>query len=193
MPIAHNTVLVLIDVQEGFENPKWGSRNNPNAEANMHRLLEAWRAANLPVVHIRHASRSAESPLAPNQPGFEFKQEVAPLPGEPIIVKDVNSAFIGTNLEAWLRERGLGSLVLAGLTTNHCVSTTARMAGNLGFDTWVVADGTATFDRTDHTGRTFSAQELHDAALASLHGEFATVTTTDELLAQLEGASKGAP
>jgi nicotinamidase-related amidase len=192
MRLPPTTALVLIDVQQGFESPQWGSRNNPNAETNMRRLLEAWRSANLPVVHIRHASRSAESPLAPNQPGFEFKEEVAPRPGEPVIVKDVNSAFIGTNLEQYLRERGLGSLVLAGLTTNHCVSTTARMAGNLGFDTWVVADGTATFDRTDHTGRTFSAQELHDAALASLHGEFATVTTTDEILAQVEGASKDA-
>lgn len=182
MQILPETALVLIDVQQGFEDPKWGSRNNPEAEANMSRLLEAWRRAARPVIHIQHASTSASSPLRPGQPGFDIKDAVKPEQDEPVIQKNVNSAFIGTNLESHLRERGVRGLVLAGLTTDHCVSTTARMAGNLGFDTYVVADATATFDKTDHTGRTFRADDLHAAALASLHGEFATVATTDELL-----------
>ena len=187
--LPRTAALVLIDVQKGFDQPYWGRRNNPQAEENMGRLLEAWRQADLPVVHIRHCSTTPGSPLQPGQAGNEIKDVVAPGPGEAVFEKTVNSAFIGTNLESWLRERGLGALVIAGLTTNHCVSTTARMAGNLGFETWVVADGTATFDRTDHTGRTFSAEDVHAVSLASLHGEFATVATTDEIL---ESVRRGA-
>lgn len=182
MQILPDTALVLIDVQKGFDEEVWGRRNNPQAEANMNRLLGAWRRAARPVIHIQHASTSATSPLRPGQPGFDIKDAVRPEQDEPVIQKNVNSAFIGTNLESHLRERGVRGIVLAGLTTDHCVSTTARMAGNLGFDTYVVADATATFGKTDHTGRTFSADDLHSAALASLHGEFATVATTEELL-----------
>lgn len=177
-----NTALVIIDVQKGFSHPKWGRRNNPGAEANMGRLLQAWRAAGRPVIHVQHASRTEVSPLHPASPGFEFMDVVAPLPDEPVFRKTVNSAFIGTSLEAHLRAKGLASLVIVGLTTNHCISTTARMAGNLDFETYVVDDATATFDRTDHTGRTFTAEEIHAVSLASLHGEFATVKSTDEVL-----------
>jgi len=182
MQIPPDTALVLIDVQNGFDQDVWGRRNNPEAEANMRTLLDAWRRSSRPVIHIQHASTSATSPLRPGQPGFEIKDAVKPEQDEPVIQKNVNSAFIGTNLESHLRERGLHGVVLIGLTTDHCVSTTARMAGNLGFETYVVADATATFDKTDHTGRTFSADELHATTLASLHGEFATVVTTEEML-----------
>lgn len=180
--LAPDAALILIDVQQGFNDAKWGPRNNPEAEANMRRLLQAWRASSRPVIHIQHASLGATSPLRPGQPGFEIKEEVRPAGDEPVIRKNVNSAFIGTNLETYLRERGLGTLVIAGLTTDHCVSTTARMAGNLGFQTVVVDDATATFDKTDHAGRKYSADDLHRAALASIHDEFATVASTDDVL-----------
>lgn len=182
MSIDKEAVLVVIDVQKGFDEPVWGRRNNPEAEANIARLLEAWRKSNRPIVHVQHCSTSPNSPLRPGQPGNELKDEVAPRDGEPVMQKNVNSAFIGTNLEKYLRENGFDTLVITGLTTNHCVSTTARMAGNLGFETYVVDDATATFDRADHTGRNFPAEEVHAVSLASLHGEFATITTTDELL-----------
>jgi nicotinamidase-related amidase len=182
MSLDKDAVLVLIDVQKGFDEPMWGRRNNPQAEANVARLLDAWRRSNRPVVHVQHCSVNPQSPLAPGQSGNDLKAEAAPREGEPIFQKNVNSAFIGTNLESYIREKGFGTLVIAGLTTNHCVSTTARMAGNLGFNTFVVDDATATFDRADHTGRTFTAEEIHAVSLASLHGEFATVATTDELL-----------
>lgn len=176
--------LVLIDVQRAFDDPSWGTRNNPEAEARIAELLAAWREAGLPVLHVRHASRNPASTLHETHPGFAFKPQALPAEGEPVIRKDVNAGFIGTDLEARLRGAGIASVVLAGLTTDHCVSTTARMAGNLGFDTYVAADATATFDRAGHDGRAWPADALHDAALASLHGEFATVLTTEDAIAR---------
>lgn len=174
--------LLLIDVQRGFDDSRWGPRNNPEAEAHVARLLAAWRAAGRPVVHVLHDSRTPTSPLAPGQPGNLPKPEAAPRAGEPVYRKSVNSAFIGTTLEADLRARGVGTLVVVGLTTNHCVSTTTRMAGNLGFDTYLVADATATFDRTGPDGKTYPAALVHAVALGDLHGEFATVVATETLL-----------
>lgn len=181
--------LLVIDVQQGFdESSWWGPRNNPDAEANVARLLAAWRAAGRPVVHVQHDSRMPTSPLYPGKPGNALKPEAAPLPGEPVYRKSVNSAFIGTTLETDLRKRGIDTLVIVGLTTNHCVSTTTRMAGNLGFDTYLVSDATATFDRTGPDGRTFPAALIHAVALGDLHGEFATVVDTAALLEASEGA-----
>jgi nicotinamidase-related amidase len=176
--------LLLIDVQRAFDLPRWRPRNNQEAERNIARLLAAWRRFGRPVVHVRHHSTESQSPLNPAQPGggTDFKPEAGPRAGEPLYTKHVNSAFIGTTLDADLRMRVIDTLVVAGITTDHCVSTTVRMAGNLGYRVWVAGDACATFDRRDHAGRTFRAQDIHQAALASLHGEFATVADTDALV-----------
>jgi nicotinamidase-related amidase len=176
-------VLLIIDVQKAFDDPRMGAnRNNPDAERKIARVLDAWRRDQRPVIHVKHDSREPQSPLRPGLPGNEIKDEARPLPGEPVLQKSVNSAFIGTDLEQRLRALGCERLVVAGLTTDHCVSTTVRMAANLGFRTVVLEDCTATYDRATHDGRTLSAAEMHAAALASLHGEFAEVTTSDQFL-----------
>ena len=180
------TTLLVVDLQLGFDEPLWGRRNNPHLERRASELLRAWRAAARPVVHVRHMSTEPSSPLRPGQPGNAFKPETAPVDGETVIEKRVNSAFIGTSLEADLRRAGCRGLVIVGLTTNHCVSTTARMAGNLGFATWVVSDATATFDRVGPDGVEHPAERIHAIALSDLHGEFATVVDTEAVIAALQ-------
>lgn len=181
-PLSQDAVLLIIDVQKGFDEPVWEARNNPEAEEKIGRLLAAWRASGRPVFHVQHLSQSPGSPLAAGRPGSALKDEVRPRAGEPLIQKQVNSAFIGTDLEAQLRARGLHTLVIVGLTTPHCVSTTTRMAGNLGFESFLVADATAAFELTGPDGRRFTAEEVHAGALAALHGEFATVVMTNSVL-----------
>lgn len=180
--IDGSAVLLIIDVQKGMDEPRLGHRNNPDAEQNMSRLLAAWRDSGRPVFHIQHLSLRQGSPLRAELPGHEFKDEVAPQSGEPVFHKHVNSGFIGTDLEQQLRARGHDTLVIVGLTTPHCVSTTARMAGNLGFKTFVVSDATAAFDITGPDGEHHSAEVVHSMALAELHNEFATVVDTQSLL-----------
>jgi len=177
--------LLVIDVQKGFDEPSWGKRNNLDAESNIALLLSGWRRHELPIIHIRHCSVEPNSPLHPGQPGNEFKVEARPLPGEKQFNKSVNSAFIGTELEQYLQEHGISSVVIVGLTTDHCVSTSTRMAANLGFDVTLISDATATFDREGHDGAQYSADEIHEINLASLNGEFCVVQSTDEILREI--------
>ncbi len=174
--------LILIDVQEGLDAPRLGQRNNPAAEANMARLLRHWRERSRPIFHIQHMSTEPDSPLRPELPGNAIKAVVAPQGAEPVIQKQMNSAFISTDLDTRLREAQIASLVLVGLTTDHCVSSTARMAGDLGYDTVVVADATAAHEQRSYDGSHHAAETVHQLALAHLHEEFATILTTDQVL-----------
>lgn len=184
--LSPNTALIMIDVQQGFDDPVWGQRNNSELEKNVAQLLQIWRASDRPVIHVQHLSVLPNSPLRPHQIGCEFKPEAQPLNGEPIFQKTVNSAFIGTSLESYLWQKQIKTLVISGLTTDHCVSTSTRMAANLGFEVLVLADGTATFDRDSYNGKHYTAEEIHESALASLHHEFATVVSVSELMAKLK-------
>lgn len=180
--------LLLVDVQQGMDDPRWGARNNPEAEHQIGALLAAWRRAKWPVLPVQHMSQEPGSPLRADAPGNAFKPEAVPEDGESVFQKTVNSAFIGTTLEAHLRREGINALVIVGLTTDHCVSTTARMAGNLGFEVVVVEDATATFNRAGPDGIKYSAEQMHRVALASLHGEFAKVQSAAKILARLRAA-----
>ncbi len=180
--VTNNTALILVDIQKGLDDPKLGERNNPAAEENCLKLLAAWRAAKRPVVHIQHLSVEPNSPLRPEKPGSALKDGFEPLPSEPHFTKSVNCAFIGTELEDHLRAKKIAQVVICGLTTNHCVSTTTRSAGNLGFDTILVGDATAAHARDGYDGTHFDADTIHSVALASLHNEFATVVNTAELV-----------
>jgi nicotinamidase-related amidase len=187
--LPNTAALIIVDVQKGFEEEKWGERNNPNAEENIAKLLRLWRKTGRPVFHVKHMSVHEDSPLYPNQVGNEIKDIVKPLDGEPIIEKTVNSSFIGTNLESQLRSLDVDTVVVTGLTTNHCVETTTRMAGNLGFKTYIVTDATATFSRIGPDGRKFTADEIHAMTFVNLHEEFATVIDTAGLTNLLENSS----
>jgi nicotinamidase-related amidase len=192
--LERNAALLVVDMQLGFDDPAWGARNNPMAEANAAALLAAWRAAGAPVVHVHHDSPAASGRLRRGTPGNAAKPETAPLASERVYRKSVNSAFVGTTLEVDLRALGIASLVIVGLTTNHCISTTARFAGNLGFKTFVVSDATATFDRRGLDGRLRLAGDVHDAALSDLQDEFAQILDTRSALAAraAPGAVRGA-
>jgi nicotinamidase-related amidase len=179
----HEAALLVIDMQTGFDDPAWGPRNNPGAEANVATLIAAWRSVGAPVIHVHHDSPGPSWHFRPGTPGNAVKPEARPMNGERLYRKTVNSAFIGTSLEADLRALGVETLVIVGLTTNHCVSTTARMAGNLGFETLVVADAMATFDRAGLDGTIRPAADVHDAALSDLRDEFARIVHTGWLIA----------
>ncbi|MFI5234765.1 MAG: cysteine hydrolase family protein [Gemmatimonadales bacterium] len=183
-----NPALLLIDIQQGLDDPRLGQRNNPDAEGNIAALLAAWRASHRPVIHVQHMSVEPDSPLRPELPGNAFKPEALPELDELVFQKTANSAFIGTELEAHLRAARIDHLVIVGLTTDHCVSSTARMASDLGFAATVVSDATATHERTGSDNECLGAEEMHRAALASLRHEFAAVRCTAELLADLAPA-----
>ena len=177
-----NTALLIIDVQKGFDDSFWGNRNNFDAEKNIVLLLSKWRKKQMPVIHVQHCSLESNSPLRKDKPGCEFKDEVKPMYKEKQFTKTVNSAFIGTNLEEYLQSCNIESLVIVGLTTDHCVSTSTRMAENLGFNVVLVSDATATFDRIGYDGTLYLANDIHNIHLASLNHEFCIVQSTKEVL-----------
>lgn len=177
--------LLVIDVQKGLDDPFLGRRNNPDAESNIALLLAGWRKRELPVIHIRHCSVEPDSPLRPELPGNAFKEQAQPRLGEKQFSKTANSAFIGTGLEKYLRAHDISSLVIVGLTTDHCVSASARMASDLGFDVTLIADATAAFERTGYDGVLYSADDVHKINLASLNGEFCIVRSTEEVFQEV--------
>lgn len=181
--------LLLIDIQKGLDDIDYygGHRNNLQAEANAKRILDFWRNQKFPIFHIKHNSTNPDSPLVQGQPGNAFKDIVKPLANETIVVKQVNSAFIGTDLKQQLDVLAVKKVVIVGLTTDHCISSSARMAGNLGYNTFLVSDATATFDKVGPDGTKFAAEMIHEIELASLHNEFANVISTHELLRQIPG------
>jgi nicotinamidase-related amidase len=185
MDLDH-TALLVVDVQTAFDDLAYwsptGRRNNPGCERNIAALIGAWRAADRPLVYVRHDSDEPDSPLRPDRPGNALRDFVD---GEPdlFVSKQVNSAFYGEpDLHGWLQQRGIARLAICGVTTNHCVETPARMAGNLGYDVLFALDATHTFDRVGPDGTLVTADELARATAASLHEEFATVVSTAELV-----------
>lgn len=187
--IGLSTALLVIDVQKGFrEELHWGgNRSTPDFENNLQSILSKFRSKHLPIFHIKHNSIHDYSPLNPQKPGNEIEDFAKPAneKNEFLLTKTVNSAFIGTDLEERLRQLNVSSLVIVGMTSNHCCETTARMASNFGFQVFFVRDATATFDRV-FDGQTIPAEEIHRVTLANLNGEFAVIVRTDEIIDGLE-------
>lgn len=182
MDLPQSTALIVIDVQRGFEDPHWGNRNNPDAEKNIARLIAHFRIKGQSILHVRHRSTSPTGSFRDGYVGQEVKPEAAELLDEPVYFKTVHSAFVGTKLEGDLRARGITSVVIAGITTNHCVSTTARMASDFGFKTVLVSDATAAFDQTTIDGTVRPAADVHMGALSDLSEEFATIAATKDII-----------
>lgn len=165
-----------------FDDKKWGERNNLNAEENTSKILQLWREKGFTVIYIKHKSDNLRSVFHPDNEGYAVKDIVKPIDGEVIITKKVNSSFIGTNLEDYLKENKIETVIITGLTTPHCVSTTARMSANLGFNTYLVSDAAAAFGMKDQNGTYYDAEMIHNISLATLHDEFATILTTEQLM-----------
>jgi nicotinamidase-related amidase len=186
------SALIPIDIQVGFDYPPWGRRNNPDLERNGLALLAAWRRSGRPIIHVRHDSVLPESTLRPDHPGNRLRPGFEPRPGEALVSKSVNAAFIGTDLDLRLRRAGVDTVVLFGISTDMCVSTTARVAANLGYRAVVVEDACACFDLPDGQGGTIPAEEVHRVHLATLRYEFATVVEAAAVIEALR-AEAGAP
>jgi len=181
----NNIALLLIDIQEGFNDKFWGKRSNVQAEENIAKLLKTFRELSLPVYHVQHLSKNSKSPLRIGSPGVEIMNFAKPIFGERIFQKHVHSSFIGTNLEEVLRLNKIDMLVVCGIAVDHCVSTTTRMAANLGFEVIVAGDATIAFERRGFDNVVFDASLVHSVTLASLHGEFATVQDTISIISKL--------
>ena len=181
--IKKNPALLLVDIQKAFLEKDYPGliRNNENAEFICGKILKKWRTLDLPIIHVRHSSTNPESKLHKSRPGFEFNDYVTPLETEMVLTKEVNSAFIGTNLENILIKSQIDTLVIVGMTTNHCISTTVRMSGNLGFDTYLISDSTACYNTKGINGEIIDCNTICNSALASLQEEFATVIDSKEL------------
>jgi nicotinamidase-related amidase len=186
MRIPRDTVLLLVDLQQAIDDPGWGPRNNPQAEANIAALLALWRRVGFPVIHVRHDSSEPRSPYRPGQPGHAFRPEAQPVEGERVVPKQTNSAFVGTELEAMLTETGCTTLVACGVLTANSLEATVRHAGNLGYRVFVPQDACWAVDKRDLTGRVWAAQDVHDLSLAHLDGEYARVVDTATTLAAAE-------
>lgn len=180
-----NTALIIVDMQLGMSWPDAAQRNNHNAEQIIAGLLASWRQHGAPVVHIRHMSRTPGSPFWPGQAGAEFQPALAPQPHEHVVEKNVPDAFINTGLERWLHARGIGSVLIVGVSTNNSVESTARTAGNLGFNAYVAADGCYAYAQTDYHGVRRSPEDVHAMALSNLHGEYATVITAHDAIVKI--------
>lgn len=184
--VTGKTALVVIDLQEAMRADRdagypWA---NSEAPATAGRLLAAFRAADLPVVHIHHHGTDPADGFHPDNPLSRPMPETAPHPGELVVVKTGSSGFIGTGLEVLLRDAGLDHLVLVGGEANMCVESTTRMAGNLGFRTTVVADALVNFQRTRRDGVVVPPRDVLEMSLANLMS-FATVVESDDILADL--------
>jgi len=186
------TILLPVDMQQAFDGPSWPRRWNGAVDRNGQAVLGAWRSRGLPIIHVRHDSVEPGSTLAPGQPGNAFRPGFEPRDGEPVVAKSVNSAFIGTDLDLRLKRLGIRNVVVFGITTDMCVSTTVRTGANLGYDMVLIEDACDCFDLPDGAGGTIPARTSHQVHVATLGFEFAKVVRTEDMLAALAGSSAAA-
>ena len=177
--------LIVIDVQEGFDDPSWGDSSNPGAEQSIERLTLEWENRGWPLVVVRHDSVETASPLRPDRPGNALKPFLTGK-GDLTVSKNVHSAFHGDpDLHGWLKQQGVNEVAIVGITTNHCCETTARVACDLGYAVTFIWDATRTFDRNAPDGTVIPADQLMLITRTNLAGEFAEVVDTETFLTAL--------
>ncbi len=184
--IPENAILIPIDMQRAFDAPPWPRRWNDRLNDNALALLAAWRTSGRHVIHVRHDSVEPNSTLRPETPGNAFRPGFEPAADEPLVTKSVNAAFIGTDLDQRLRRLGTGTIVLFGISTDMCVSTSVRVGANLGYQVILVEDACDCFDLPDANGGVITAADIHRAHVATLRHEFARVSSTEEVIAALQ-------
>ncbi|MBP1873655.1 nicotinamidase-related amidase [Ensifer adhaerens] len=187
--LPDNAVLIPIDMQQAFDAAPWPPRWNDAVDENGRALLASWRAAGRPIIHVRHDSVAPGSTLTRGAAGNAPRPGFAPDGDEPLVSKSVNAAFIGTDLDLRLRRLGVDTIVLFGISTDMCVSTSVRVGANLGYRVILVEDACDCFDQPDGAGGTIPARDIHRAHVATLRAEFAEVTTTAQIVSALRPAS----
>jgi nicotinamidase-related amidase len=183
--LGNDTALIVLDVQKAIDDPRWNSKNNPGCADVIAKLLGAFRAADLPVIHIRHEETNPASSFYVDGPGQPFKDEALPLDGEKVIAKQQNCAFVGTTLEKQLHENGIKRLIFTGVVIHNSMDVTIRLAHCLGFENWLVLDATTAIDVTDANGKTFAAQDVFDLYAAVLASEYCSLTHSDDVISAL--------
>lgn len=184
--------LIIIDVQNAIDHFGLLQRSHPDAEQALARLLTHWRQHSWPIIHVRHSSTSVDSPYHANSPWFDFKAEVAPAQGEPVITKQENCAFIGTELEALLRNEQVSELVVGGVLLNHSVDATVRVATALGFRVMLVEEACPASSLTLDKQEVISAEQVHRIMLANLADEYARIVTLAAVIDELSHINKNA-
>ena len=176
--------FVIVDIQKdyfpGGAHPLVGPEQ---AAANAAVVLDAFRGSGERVVHVQHVWDAPDATfMRPGTPGIEINEAVAPLPDETVIRKTEPNAFLGTGLEATLRDAGIDELVVAGMMTSMCVDATVRAASDLGFTVTVVHDACAAPDLA-FGGTVVDGASVHAAFLAALDGSYATTVSAASLTA----------
>jgi nicotinamidase-related amidase len=180
--LSANTAFLVINAQKGLSFGTSSGRSNPKAEENVLKLLKAFRGANRLIVHIRHVSPHIGSVFHTESRGIEFIDGLGPIGNEVIVDKHKSSGFVDTSLLNMLTTKAVETIVIAGFTANDCLDATARQAGDLGFESIVVGDATATFDLQGPDGKLHLAERVHALTLANLNAHVAKVITTADVL-----------
>lgn len=184
--MSKDTALILIDIQndyfEGGANSLVGSTD---ASLNAQMILTRYRNKNLPIIHIKHLStRPGSTFFIPNTKGAEIHQNVTPIPGEKVVIKNYPNSFRDTELLDYLRANSITDLTICGMMTHVCVDSTVRAAKDFGFNCTVISDACAT-KNLEIQGRKVGANDVHNAFIAALSYFYATVKTTNEYLSDL--------
>lgn len=179
------TALIVIDVQESFRvRDSWLEASAPDIAERIGLLVDHARAAGQGVLWILHTEPGSATPFDPVSGHVRLIEGLEPLDGEPLMHKTSHNAFTTTNLAQHLTSRGVTDVIIAGIRTEQCCETTARLASDLGYGVRFVLDATVTMplQMWDGTG-TISTDDVLARTASALHGRFAEVVTIADVLA----------